>query len=172
MLTMPIARRLWSTSLLAAALSAPSLGAQGAAPVAPDACALVSSAAIRRLSLPPHVTAVPDSGGMRCQWGSIADGRALVLKTYATLPPDRIARMRIAAAKTADTNLEPTVSDAAWSMGAPFGIVLVAGKHGKGVQLQYFVRPHSKGADRVDVRATNSDREALLSVAKVALARL
>lgn len=172
MLTMPIMRRFWSASLLAAALGAPSITAQATTPAAPDACALVSRAAIRRMSLPSTAKAVPDSGGVFCQWGSIADGRALVIKTYAILEPDRIARMRIAAAKTADTNLEPSVSDAAWSMGAPFGIVLVAGKHGKGLQLKYYVRPHSKGADRVDVRATNSDREALLAVAKAALSRL
>ncbi|MBC7843731.1 MAG: hypothetical protein H7099_15530 [Gemmatimonadaceae bacterium] len=158
--------------MIAASLTVSWLTAQAPPRASPDACALVSRAAIRRLSLPHGVKSVPDSGGVICRWGSVADGRALVIKTYATLEPARIARMRIAAAKTADTNLEPTVSDAAWSMGAPFGIVLVAGRHGKGVQLQYYVRPHSTGADRVDVRATNSDREALLEVARVALSRL
>jgi hypothetical protein len=162
----------WCASLLVAVLTAAPLAAQKAPAARRDACSLVPRASLRTLSLPHHPTAVPDSGGVICQWGSVQDGRALVIKTYAELDADRIARMRIAAAKTADTNLEPSVSDAAWSMGAPFGIVLVAGKDGKGVQLKYYVRPHSKGADRVDVRATEGDRQALIAVAKVALARL
>lgn len=172
MFTTRVTRARWCAALPFALLGAVSLAAQKPPAAQPDACALVPRATLRRLSLPAHLTAQPDSGGTICQWGSVQDGRALVIKTYAALAPDRIARMRIAVAKTADTNLEPSVSDAAWSMGAPYGIVLVAGKDGKGVQLKYYVRPHSKGADRVDVRATESDRQALVAVAKVALARL
>lgn len=160
--------------ILVTVLSAMPIAAQQPGPRAPTAnpCTLIPPAALRRLTLPRDVKGVPDSSGVTCQWGRIEDSQALVLKTYAAMTPATIERMRIAIAKTSDPILEPTVAAGAWSVGEAFGRVLVAGKNGKALQLQYFVKPHSKGADRVDVRATEADREALLAIAKVALARL
>jgi hypothetical protein len=137
-----------------------------------DPCELIPRVALRHLTLPRGVKGVPDSTGVSCQWGSIEASQALVLKTYATMAPATLERMRIAASKTSDPILEPSIAPGAWSVDKSFGRVLVAGKNGKAFQLQYYVRPHSRGADRVDVRSTEADREALLAVAKVALSRL
>jgi hypothetical protein len=144
-----------------------------APPAAPaDPCALMTRSALRHLTLPRAVKGEADSAGVICRWGKVEDGQALVLKTYATMAPATIERMRIAASKTGDPILEPSVAEGAWSVGRSFGRVLVAGRNGRAIQLQYYVRPHSKGADRVDVRATEADREALALAAKAAVARL
>ena len=176
MFRMPLAglRRSFTT-LLGVVMAAAALPAQQPAPKpAPkgNPCDLIPRTVLRHLTLPRDVKGVPDSTGVGCRWGRIEDSQALVLKTYAVMTPATIERMRIAASKTSDPILEPTVSAAAWSVGEPFGRIVVAGKDGKALQLQYYIRPHSKGANRVDVIATNGDRLALLEVAKAALARL
>jgi hypothetical protein len=165
------ARRHMRAGMLASALCVVPLAAQPSAHTA-DVCTLIPRTALQRLSLPPNVSGVPDSGGVMCRWGNVDAGHALVIKTYPTMTPATIERMRMAAARTSDPILEPSVADGAWSVGKPFGFVLMAGRHGKALQLQYYVPPHSKGADRVDHRATNADRQALLVVAKAAVARL
>jgi hypothetical protein len=160
--------------MAAAALPAQQPAPKPAAKPAPKStpCDLIPQTALRRLTLPRDVKGVPDSTGVGCRWGRVEDSQALVLKTYAVMTSATIERMRIAASKTSDPILEPTVGPAAWSVGESFGRIVVAGKDGRAFQLQYFLKPHSKGADRVDVRATNADRLALLEVAKAALARL
>jgi hypothetical protein len=166
------APRLRSCATLVMAFGVAPLAARQPPAAKPNPCALIPRSALHQLSLPRNVKGVPDSTRVTCQWGNVEENQALVIKTYATMTPATIERMRIAASKTSDPILEPTVADGAWSVGKSFGRVLVAGKNGKAFQLQYFVRPHSRGADRVDVRSTEADREALLAVAKVAFARL
>lgn len=159
---------------LGVVVAAATLPAQQPAPKAAlktNPCDLIPRTALRQLTLPRAVKGVPDSTGVGRRWGRIEDSQALVLKTYAVMTPATIERMRIAASKTSDPILEPTMGPAAWSVGESFGRIVVAGKDGKAFHLQYFLKPHSKGADRVDVRATNADRLALLEVAKAALAR-
>jgi hypothetical protein len=163
----------WCALLLAIVLSAATLSPQQP-PVARrlDACALVSRASLNHIHVPRDAQAVPDSGGVLCRWGNSETGYALVVKVYASMDLATIERMHIAAAKTSDAIYEPTVAEGAWSVGKSFGRVLVAGRNGKAFQLQYYVPPHSKGADRVDHRATNADREALLVVGKAVLSHL
>jgi hypothetical protein len=143
-------------------------------PAAPrvDACALVSRASLSAIRVPRSAAAVPDSGGVFCRWGDTEAGYALAIKLYPSMPLATIERMHIAASKIADPIFEPTLGETAWSMGTPFGRVIVAGRHGKAVQLKYYVPPHSKGADRVDHRATAADRENMLVMAKAVLSRL
>ncbi len=164
-------RTRWCAVLVGTVLAAMPLAAQIRTPATTKPCTLVPQSALRLLLVPRGAKGVPDSTGATCTWGRIADRRALVLTTFAAMTPDVIERMRIGASKVSDPILEPTVAPGAWSTDKPFGRVFIASKGGHGLQLTYYTPPHSKGADRVDVRATNEDRLALLEVAKVALAR-
>ncbi len=163
---------IWCAAILTACLAVAPLAAQPSTIATIDPCALITRAALRRLGLPETLKGTRDSTGVTCRWGKAGERNALVVKTYASLAPDAMARMRIAAERTSDPILEPAVADGAWSMKESYGRVLMAGKNGKAVQLQRYVPPRRKANGRPDVTALNADRDALVAVARMALARL
>jgi hypothetical protein len=108
--------------------------------------------------------ATPEGTGnaKSCRWGTVVNGHGLILMTYAGMPPQAMQGIRQGMAADAEEAMdEPTVSAGASSGLTSFGVVLIAPKGGRLLQLQYHLG--HKGAA--------SDRDALRALAKAAVGR-
>lgn len=115
-------------------------------------CALVTATEIQAL-LGAGIPA--GTGNQRsCRWGEVLKGHALIVLTYANLPPQAMAGMREGMARDGKSSMdEPTIGAGAASVLTSFGVVVIAPKAGRVVQLQYHVGHAGSAADRDAVRA-------------------
>ncbi len=142
----PLAFALVAIAPLAFALFARPLHAQT------TPCSLVTPAEVQALL----GAGIPAGTGNRasCRWGQVTKGHALIVLTYANLPPQAMAGMRSGMAQDGEAAMdEPTVGTGAASVLTSFGVVVIAPKAGRLVQLQYHVGHAGSTADRDAVRA-------------------
>jgi hypothetical protein len=147
----------WRNSLLFGALALSALAAHPRPLLAQaNTCALVSAGDAAALLGGP-VTQKPSPGGLTCTWVGADGKRKVAVLTYRNRPGAPPEAMYMGARKGAEAahgkvSDETGLGDRAFSAQVSFGAVIVAMKHGRVIQLQYWTGAPGSAKDVAALR--------------------